>query len=698
MAAPTYLNFDLQLTPAATGFRVRVLDSPAGQASADFVSPFSDAEVAAFAAQMLQPGNRQSSLFAKGMLRTMGAALFEAVFQGELYACLTRSLDAAERQGAGLRLRLRLTEAPALACLPWEYLFWASADRFLALSTASPLVHHLDLPQPVRPLTVSPPVTVLGLVAAPSDLPALEADKEWSKLTEALARLTASGEVKLVRLDNPTLLDLQSALRQEETHVLHFIGHGLFDPVAGEGRLAFCQANGQADFVSGQQLGQLLHNEQSLRLAVLNACEGARTSLDDPFVGIAQLLVQAGLPAVIAMQFALSDAAALTFAAEFYAALADGYPVDAALTEARVALATRQQGGEWGAARLFLRAGDGILWQKTAASSPSGTVERAAGQTLGMLPELMRLEAVRSQVAAFRADFQAASEQINLLGQYKGLHDLLHKLQFRCYNVILQEVPRFPQESLAIDNLLNYEVTLQDLVGELHATSSQTSIPASELGWIEDVVQAQAKLHEALSRLDPEALKRAVWLLKRTLALQPSCVNQRLNAAARALRLDALAEALASISAGLSSQGVEAEQVAQFASSVETLRALFTRLTALVDAHDRWQTVERILSRIEDVMVYDLDEVELSWPDVQAKVNVLCSGSNEEWVQLLNDDGGQVRTALTAQNPMLIQRYFRRYRQRAGNRFYQVDVMLKTLCEELRQVGEPLAVLLRLLG
>jgi hypothetical protein len=148
----------------------------------------------------------------------------------------------------------------------------------------------------------------------------------------------------------------------------------------------------------------------------------------------------------------------------------------------------------------------------------------------------------------------------------------------------------------------------------------------------------------------------------------------------------------------LSNQGVEGQQVAQFANSVEALRSLFTRLSGLVEAHDRWQAVERILSRIEDVMVYDLGEVELSWPDVQAKVGVLCGESSEEWVQLLSDDGGQVRNALTAQNPTMIQRYFRRYRQRAGNRFYQVDVMLKTLCEELRQVGEPLAAVLRLLG
>jgi hypothetical protein len=41
---------------------------------------------------------------------------------------------------------------------------------------------------------------------------------------------------------------------------------------------------------------------------------------------------------VIAMQFEITDDAAITFAEQLYAAIADGYPVDAALGEARRAI------------------------------------------------------------------------------------------------------------------------------------------------------------------------------------------------------------------------------------------------------------------------------------------------------------------------------------------------------------------------
>ena len=101
--------------------------------------------------------------------------------------------------------------------------------------------------------------------------------------------------------------------------------------------------------VSGADLGVILHDARTLRLAVLNACEGARTSASDPFAGTAQSLVQQGIPAVIAMQFEITDEAAITFAQSFYAALVDGYPVDAALAEARKAIFAR--GTSWSGAR-----------------------------------------------------------------------------------------------------------------------------------------------------------------------------------------------------------------------------------------------------------------------------------------------------------------------------------------------------------
>jgi tetratricopeptide (TPR) repeat protein len=98
-------------------------------------------------------------------------------------------------------------------------------------------------------------------------------------------------------------------------------------------------------------------------LVVLNACEGARTSQEDPYAGVAQTLVLQGIPAVIAMQFEIVETAAITFAQEFYGAVADGFPVDAAVSEARKAIFATGNDVEWGTPVLYMRTPQGVIFE-----------------------------------------------------------------------------------------------------------------------------------------------------------------------------------------------------------------------------------------------------------------------------------------------------------------------------------------------
>ena len=177
-----------------------------------------------------------------------------------------------------------------------------------------------------------------------------------------MAGLIASGQIRLERLAEARLSVLQRKLRAGRYHALHFVGHGGFDSDTQEGVVVLRDDTGKGRLVPAQHLGTILHDHRSLRLVVLNACEGSRTSRADPFAGAAQALVQQGIPAVIAMQFEITDQAAIIFAEEFYAAAADGYPVDAALAEARKAIFAAGNEIEWGTPVLHLRAPDGRLF------------------------------------------------------------------------------------------------------------------------------------------------------------------------------------------------------------------------------------------------------------------------------------------------------------------------------------------------
>ena len=366
----TYEDFDLLLERAPKGFRAQVLNSSAGQASVDFQLPFSDVELENFLLKLGRTTRVVRRIESTEMTtaKSFGAALFDAVFAGDVRACLRSAVDEARRENTRVRLRIRLTD-PVLADLPWEFLYNPAVNRFLALSVQTPVVRYMELPEVIQPIAVTPPIRVLVMISSPSDYPALDGEAEWKRLNESLADLISAGTIAVERLEEATLGALQQRLRRSEYHIFHFIGHGEFDQTLQEGVLLLERANKRGHRVGSQYLGMLLHDHNTLRLAILNACEGARSSRQDPFAGSAQSLVQQGIPAVIAMQFEIADDVASTFAHEFYGALADGLPIDAAVTEARKAIFAGGREIEWATPVLYLRAPDGRIFDVAPAAT-----------------------------------------------------------------------------------------------------------------------------------------------------------------------------------------------------------------------------------------------------------------------------------------------------------------------------------------
>jgi len=294
-------------------------------------------------------------------LKELGSLLYGAVIQGKVAAVLATSMEQAEQDNVGLRLRLRFSEETAeLATLPWEILYDPVQERFLALSEASPILRYLSLPKARPTLLVKPPLRVLTVLASPPGYEELDLEREWQVLETALADLVADGKFVLDRLERPTFSALQERLLRDEVHILHFVGHGVYDEAAGAGALVLADSEGNAQEVGGEELATLLHNHRSLRLVYLNACEGALSSHLSVFSGVAQTLVQQGVPAAVAMQAEISDEAAIDLSRLIYSALAAGYPVDAALTQARVAIAARS--AEWAIPVLFSRSPDNRLF------------------------------------------------------------------------------------------------------------------------------------------------------------------------------------------------------------------------------------------------------------------------------------------------------------------------------------------------
>jgi len=355
-----------------------------------------------------------------------------------------------------------------------------------------------------------------------------------------------------------------------------------------------------------------------------------------------------------------------------------------------------------------IRVGGNISGQMNIASGHIVHAERGATVIIGTpaeavggliaLRELMQCSThVRMAMVAFQTDFRAVHEEVDRLGDYKDLHDLLHRLQFHCYNGIIQVAARFSFDEQTIDNLTDYGLTLEGIIEELKQVAARPSLPKQEVTWIEDIGLTKTDLHTAIDTFDEKFLKKVIWRLNRLLAIQPARINGLLNHAVRTLRLAALLSALARVCDYLNSLDLEPSRVNSFQSGVRALSDLDGALDLLVEKHDRWQALDVELRRIEASMDRDLFELEMSWPDVKLKTREIFSLHPGEWARALEQESDTLDEALLSNNPAKARRSFRSFQRRATNYFYQVDLELKALCGNLRQISMPLASVLEII-
>ena len=301
-------------------------------------------------------------------LQQIGQQLFEALFAGPVDGAYRASQGALTSAEGRLRVGLQIT-APELAALPWEAMFDPQTGKYVCLD--EPLIRQVDAPFAPEPLDVRPPVRILGLVAAPRGLLELDVREEQENLGAALADAQASGLVQLTWAPDASWRTIHDLLLKGSWNVLHFIGHGNFDATGDEGQLALVGPDGGPDYHGASQLADLLSEaDPTPRLVVLNACAAGQSGAGDLFSGTATALVRGGVSAVAAMQFSITDQAAIAFSRGFYTAIARGRPVDMAARSGRIEIRGLKS-LEWVTPVLYARSGVGELFRLQAPPAES---------------------------------------------------------------------------------------------------------------------------------------------------------------------------------------------------------------------------------------------------------------------------------------------------------------------------------------
>lgn len=352
-------NFDLHIGRPDTDGRypISVLGSPRGAIVDEPVLQEIPLEDPVFQTPILYLRDLAASA---NDTKELGEWLRQLLFPGRIWELFMRCRDDVTAE-KGLRIRLQIDrQAAEIGQLPWEYVYYEDRNEFLALTRTTPIVRYIERNYKVKRLATPHP-RILVAMASPEhpDLAPLDENGEAQLIRDSLDGLEPSLDWEL--LAEATSDKLQKKL-QEGFDILHFVGHGLLSK-SGVGTLAFEDENGQLDRIDFDGLSVLLR-DTGIKLVVLTACETAAFGAGDIFKGVAQSLVRADIPAVIAMQFAIEYSIAQNFIGQLYYYLAKGDPLDRALTQARISTYARERARiSWGIPVLYMQSPNGVIWQ-----------------------------------------------------------------------------------------------------------------------------------------------------------------------------------------------------------------------------------------------------------------------------------------------------------------------------------------------
>jgi hypothetical protein len=234
--------------------------------------------------------------------------------------------------------------AASLLALPWELL----ADREGYLfegGLGARVVRRIPRGSSLPPLPAAERLRLLLVIARPEEegVSFLDPRASARPLIEALATLGHRAELEV--LADGTFPALREALARAEKagrpfHVVHFDGHGVYEPRVGLGMLCFedpadageNKLERRAELVDAERLGSLLR-ERRVPLFVLEACQTAKAD-ERATASVAARLLGAGVGSVLAMTHAVLVETARRFVGRFYAALAAGERIGSAMVAA----------------------------------------------------------------------------------------------------------------------------------------------------------------------------------------------------------------------------------------------------------------------------------------------------------------------------------------------------------------------------
>jgi CHASE2 domain-containing sensor protein len=306
----------------------------------------------------------------RNFTKVVGGALYDSLFHGavgKLYHECLGQVRGKPHEGICLRLTVRPSD---LADIPWEILH--DGSHFLATSTKTPLSRYIELDAPIYELKTD---SIKVLIVIPEGS-GLNTDGEKTQVVNALRKVGSRVQIEVLDKE-VTRKKIRNTLNLERQYqIFHFIGHTTQDDAFRDCLVLNSEVEGKRDLITADEFSLFFMEYEYLKLVVLNSCEGARLPSSEPSSGMAPLLINEQIPAVIAMQYDIEDEVATLFAEEFYTRLTEGDNkgrVDACVSYARRVLCQDYHKSEFIIPVLFSRSQ--VIFDLERKSKKIGSVE-----------------------------------------------------------------------------------------------------------------------------------------------------------------------------------------------------------------------------------------------------------------------------------------------------------------------------------
>jgi hypothetical protein len=327
------------------------------------------------------------------------------------------------------------------------------------------------------------------------------------------------------------------------------------------------------------------------------------------------------------------------------------------------------------------------------------------GRAIDWLRERLTDPAVRKAVARYRDVFRESSKQISLLHAYKKVHDLLHEVEFGCYQSVVIDSRDFPEQQSACEKISIHLFRLRKYVSDADDIVAESVQRDERIAQVRDQLSSAYDALEAAEReLNVGHCRHAISMLRALLSFAPAHFNRLLNEAARKLEIDELVEALEGVQGAMADPEPQAEMLEQFRLGIDDLATLGRDLQTRTTEHDNWQLVDDVLRGTSDSDSSDLlTRLEGFLPLIRSALrsvipletevvalDSVAAGGTAGWRSLITRETADLEGALAAGDVTRARRHFGALYQYAAQRFDRVDKSVLQICGRISNMKDPL--------